>query len=356
MNTYDAVFFISFGGPEKSEDIMPFLETVTRGRNIPRARLEDVAHHYEAMGGRSPINEITRRQGEALEQLLHQQGVTLPLFIGQRNWHPFIEDTLKAMIQKGVKHAVGFITAAHRCEASLERYIKAVEAARAAIGPTAPIIDYVDPWFDHPLFIDAIAARVKEVIKDIPADRLAAMPWLFTAHSIPCSMAKESTYVQELQRTAEAVCRKVGRREFSLAYSSRSGNPSDPWLEPDVCDVIQAEAKRGAKEILFIPIGFVADHVEVLFDLDVEAQEAAQEAGVTLRRTQTVGEHPLFVKAMAEIIRQRMTKPEQAVQRDSHSTVHQDGTPEIKVGTDSPVCYCQPNSSTPPCRRVAVAR
>lgn len=337
MNTYDAVLFISFGGPEKGEDVMPFLEIVTQGRGIPRERLLDVADHYAHMGGKSPINEITRAQAQALEQGLATSDQRLPVYVGQRNWHPFIEDTLRKMKADGVKRAIGFATAAHRSEASLERYVNAVEEARRRIGASAPIIDYVDPWFDHPLFIEAIAARVQEVIADAP---MRDVPWYFIAHSIPCSMAQESTYVLDLKRTAALVCATLGRAEFKMAYSSRSGSPQTLWLIPDVCAVIREEAARGHKDILFITIGFIADHIEVLFDQDVEAQEAAREAGIRLHRTSTVGTHPLFIQMMADVVRQRMRAPESPQQRSS-------------VNPDACACYCYPGSENPPCKTVS---
>jgi ferrochelatase len=307
----DAVFLISFGGPEKRQDIMPFLEIVTRGRGIPKARLEDVAHHYEAIGGKSPINEITRRQAQALEEALQKAGTPLKVYIGQRNWHPFIEDTLRKMASDGMKHVVGVMTAAHACQASTERYIQAVEDARKKIGAQAPTITYVRSWFDHPLFIDAICERVTEALHASPGLRPPspygrgaggeAIAWLFTAHSIPLPMAQASAYVQELETTARLVSQKLGRSTWRLAYSSRSGRPEDPWLEPDVCNAIREEAAHGANEILLVPIGFVADHVEVLYDLDVEAAQAAKGTGVTLYRAKTVGDHPLFIRMMADI-------------------------------------------------------
>lgn len=288
----EAVFFISFGGPEKREDIRPFLEIVTRGRRIPPARIDEVVHHYEVIGGKSPINEITNRQAEAL----HKQLGDTPVYVGNRNWHPFIEDTLRQMAADGIKHAVGFPTAAHRTEASWERYLNAVESARQKIGPSAPEITYIEPWFDHPLFIEAIASRIQEV----QAPGSAA--WIFTAHSIPVPMAQASQYVRELEATAALVCVRFGVKNWRLAYTSRSGAPTDPWLEPDVCDDIRELAKEGVKDVLTIPIGFVADHVEVLFDLDVEAKEAADKAGVKFRRAQTVGDHPLFIQMIKDVI------------------------------------------------------
>jgi ferrochelatase len=351
MNTYDAVLFIGFGGPEKSEDIMPFLEIVTKGRGIPRERLLDVAHHYESMGGASPINEITRRQAHGLEAELKARGLGLKVYIGQRNWHPFLEDTLRQMASDGVKRAIGFPAAAHRCEASLERYINAVEEARQKVTAGAPQIDFVGPWFDHPRFIDAIAERVKESFgANGPGN---GKTWFFTAHSIPCTMAKESTYVQELRRTAQLVADRFGKKDWALAYSSRSGNPREPWLEPDVCDAIREKAKSGVKEIALIPIGFIADHVEILFDLDVEAKAAAKEAGVQLMRSASVGDHALFVKMMADVIQNRMKSSEIPEQRASGSTVYQDGHRESKAGKNSSTCYCQPDTKDPACCRWA---
>jgi len=296
VNPYDAVLFIGFGGPEKSEDIMPFLEIVTKGRGIPRERLLDVAHHYETIGGASPINEITRQQAQALQKELKARGADLKVYIGQRNWHPFLEETLRQMASDGIKHAIGFPAAPHRCEASWERYLVATKDARKKIGSSAPVIEYVGPWFDHPLFIDAISERIREVS---PSDKAA---WFFTAHSIPVPMANESRYVQELERTAALVAERFGKKEWKLAYSSRSGRPADPWLEPDVSDAIREEAGRGTKEIFFIPIGFIADHVEILYDLDIEAQETTKKAGVRLLRAKTVGDHPLFAQMMADMI------------------------------------------------------
>ncbi len=296
MNTYDAVLYIGFGGPEKREDVMPFLELVTRGRGIPKERLKEVEHHYELMGGASPINAITNRQAEGIRQRLARTDTPWPIYVGNRNWHPFLEDALRKMAKDGIKRAVGFPTAAYRCEASWERYIKAVEEARKRVGTSAPDMTYIDPWFDHPLFIEAIATRIKEVLSPSAA-------WIFTAHSIPVPMAHDSHYVQELNRTAELVAQKLGQKTWTLAYTSRSGAPADPWLEPDVCDEIRAQAKRGVRDVLMIPIGFVADHVEVLFDLDVEAKEAARKAGVAFHRAQTVGDHPLFIQMLADVIR-----------------------------------------------------
>jgi len=333
MTGYDAVLFISFGGPDKKEDVMSFLEIVTKGRGIPHERLLDVAEHYYHLGGRSPINDITRRQANALENELRAHGVPLPVYVGQRNWHPFLEETLRKMKADGIRRAVGFITAAHRSEASLERYVVATEEARQKVGPDAPVIDYVDSWFDHPLFIDAVAARVQE--KPVPP----GTPWYFIAHSIPCAMARASTYVDDLEKTAERVCTQLGQQQWKLAYSSRSGSPHTPWLIPDVNDVIREEAAKGHRDILFITIGFIADHVEVLFDQDVEAQATAQQAGIRLHRTATVGEHPLFVRLMADVVRKRL------------SGLGPAGRPSSLAPASR--CFCYPGQENPPCQKAA---
>jgi ferrochelatase len=302
----DAVFFISFGGPTKKDEIRPFLENVTRGRRIPPERIDEVVRHYELIGGASPINAITDRQAKGLQKVLAESGSPLPVYVGNRNWKPLIADTLKKMAQDGVRRAAGFIAAAHRCEASWERYINAAEEARKPLGSDAPKIDYVEPWFDHPLFIEAVAARVEETLRLVAGNpnRKALMPWIFTAHSIPRTMAETSNYEAEFARTCGLVAEKLGKKEWTLAYQSRSGRPEDPWLEPDVCEVIRRLAKSKeaqVKDILIIPAGFLADHVEVLYDLDVEAKGTCKRLGVKYHRAPTVGDHPLFLRMTADV-------------------------------------------------------
>ncbi len=344
-----AILFVSFGGPDKPEDVMPFLEIVTRGRGIPRERLAGVAEHYRRIGGRSPINEITRRQAEALRGVLAEKGDRRPIYLGQRNWRPFLQEALSKMRDDGVRRATGFITAPYRCEASLERYVSAVEAARAELGAGAPEIAFVGPWFDHPSFIDAIAARIKE--NTFPA----GVEWVFTAHSIPCAMAKESAYVSELRETAALVAAKLGLESWSLAFTSRSGDPRSAWLEPDVSRAVAAGAARGVRDMVLIPIGFVADHVEVLYDLDVEAKAAAGAAGVRLHRCATVGDHPSFIDMIADVVRPDAPSGG-GLSVSSASTRFRDGRTEAKAGEKSPVCYCFPGEAEPPCRRPAPSR
>ncbi len=349
MPDFDAVFFIGFGGPEKREDIRPFLEIVTRGKPIPPSRIEEVVHHYEVLGGYSPINAITNSQAEGLRQELAKGGPSWPVYVGNRNWHPFIEAVLRKMMSDGVKRAIGFYTAAHRSEASLERYWNAVEGARQRIGADAPVIEFVGPWFDHPLFIEAITQRALDALNTIPERERAQTPFIFTAHSIPCCLAKESTYVIELNKTAELVTKKLGRTEWKIAYSSRSGNPRDPWLEPDICDEIRARALKGEKRVLVVPIGFIGDHVEILFDLDVEAKAAAEEVGITMTRAKSVGNLPLFCRMIADVVRQRAKQDSIPEMTSSRTTRDQSGHIQSAPGRTSPVCYCQPHSDNPPC-------
>ncbi len=338
------VLFLSFGGPEGPDQVMPFLESVTRGRGIPRERLLSVADHYLHMGGKSPIGEITRRQAAALRAALAAAGDPREVYIGQRHSAPFIEDALRRMKEDGISEAVGFCTAAYRSEASLERYVEAVSAARAAVGPGAPEVRFVGPWFDHPLFISAIAERAREA--NFPPEA----PWIFTAHSIPCAMAKDSTYVEELRTACTEVAAAAGRADWSLAFTSRSGSPRDAWLEPDISKKISAAAEAGVKDLALIPIGFVADHVEVLYDLDIEAKAAADKVGVRLHRAKTVGDHPMFIRMIADVVRRDgPADPRLAV--SSAATLFRDGATAAAVGRASPACFCFPGTEDPPCRR-----
>ena len=344
-----AVLFASFGGPESPEEIMPFLERVTRGRGIPRERLLGVAAHYEHIGGRSPIVEITRRQAAVLQDALAAAGDGRKVYVGQRHSPPYFDDAFAAMRADGVERALVFVTSAFRSEASLERYVEAVEASRARLGPGAPAVDWVAPWSDHPRFVAAIAARAREAAPPAGAE------WVFTAHSIPCGMAKASTYFEDLRRTAGLVADACGVASWRLAFTSRSGGPRDAWLEPDVSVVIREAAARGARELFAVPFGFVADHVEVLYDLDVEAKAAADAAGVRLTRAKTVGDHPEFVAMMAEVVRAG-APADAALGVRSDRTVTREGETVAAAGRGAAVCYCFPGQADPPCRRAPSGR
>ena len=300
---YDAVLLIAFGGPTRPEEIKPFLENVTRGRRIPAARLEAVAHHYEQMpAGRSPLNELTQAQAKALQAALSSGGLALPVFVGMRNWYPYLHETLADMAARGHRRVLGIILSALRCEASWDRYKDDVAAAIART-PAAPSVDFGEPWFAHRGYLDAVAARAKAALDEVPAPVRARTPVVFTAHSIPVAMADEAPYVSELNAIAHAVASRLGHRRFSVAYQSRSGAPTDRWLEPDINDVIGTLAEERESHVVVVPAGFVCDHVEVLYDLDVDARATAAAAGIALHRAAAANDHPAFIATLADVVR-----------------------------------------------------
>lgn len=298
---FDAILMIAFGGPERTEDIRPFLANVTRGRPIPKERIEEVAHHYELIGGKSPLNELTFRQALGLKSALKERGSMLPIYVGMRNWHPFLAETVKEMSKANVGRVIGVIMAAYESEASWQRYQQNVSDAIGETGAHLSI-KYTPPLFDHPLFIESIADRVEECLIQIPpADRNDAV-LVFTAHSIPIPMADESPYVEQLTKSSRLVAERLRHENWMLAFQSRSGRPTDPWLEPDVCDLIRDLSTRGVKYVVVFPIGFLCDHVEVLYDLDIEAAEVARKVGIRLVRAKAVNDDPKFIAALADVV------------------------------------------------------
>ena len=303
MSAVDSVLLVAFGGPTARHEIRPFLEIVTRGRGIPAGRLEEVAHHYEQMpGGRSPLAELTFAQARGLEQALAQAGPALPVFVGMRNWHPFLHETLGEMAGKGARRALGIILSPLRTEASWERYMQDVAEARARVA-RAPEVGFAPAWFEYPRFVAAVADRTRAALGEIPEDARASTPLVFTAHSVPVAMAEASPYVSDLTAAARAVARRLGHARWSVAYQSRSGSPRESWLEPDVTSVLRRLAADGERRAVVVPIGFVCDHVEVLYDLDVEARRVAAAAGLTLHRAAAVNDHPEFIAMLAELVR-----------------------------------------------------
>jgi ferrochelatase len=298
----DAVLLLAFGGPTRPEDVRPFLANVVRGRPVPAERLEEVAHHYERIGGRSPLNDLTFRQAAGLEAALRALGRPLPVHVGMRNWPPYIAATVGRMADDGIGRAVGIILSPHATEASRERYMAEVDAARAGLGSRAPAVRWVRTWHTHPLFVTAVADAVTAALVTLPAGRRAAAVLVFTAHSVPAAMAARSPYVAEIAATARAVAERLGRSRWQVAYQSRSGPPGEPWLEPDVNDALRALAAAGARDAVIVPAGFVSDHVEVLYDLDVEARATATGLGLGFRRAATVNDHPLFVRMLAQLV------------------------------------------------------
>jgi protoporphyrin/coproporphyrin ferrochelatase len=293
---------IGFGGPTRADEIRPFLDNVLRGRPVSAQRYEQVVHHYEHLGGRSPYNELTMRQADALRAVLAREDPPIPVFVGMRNWEPYLADAIRELAACGVRRALGFIMAAYRSEASWERYQQNVCDAQQPAGAKVIEFDYPRPWHNHPLYIRAVAARVAEAIARLGADDLPRAQLIFTAHSIPVAMAAASPYVEQLTESSQLVAQALGLTSWTLAFQSRSGSPREPWLEPDIGDAIR---KLGGRPAIVAPIGFLCDHVEVLYDLDVEAMQIAREAGVRMVRAPTVGDHPQFIEMMAAVIREQ---------------------------------------------------
>ena len=302
---FDSVLVVAFGGPNGPADIRPFLARVLKGRRVTPERIEEVAHHYELFGGVSPITALTGRQAEGLADRLAAAGHPLPVYIGMRNWHPSLPDTLTEMHLAGRRRAVGFIAAPHHSYSSCQQYRENVEDARTQlIEATGADIDvtYVDSWFDHPRFIDVNARHVQTALGRLPQELRAAARLVFTAHSIPQSMAEKSCYQDQLRTSARLVAEQIGTPDWTLVFQSRSGRPEDPWLEPDVCSYLRAEHARGLKAAVVCPIGFVCDHIEVLYDLDREAADVCREIGLPMARAEAVNDDPLFLDMMADMV------------------------------------------------------
>lgn len=300
---FDAVLLISFGGPRALEEIRPFLSNVLRGRKIPQARLEGVVRHYEMFDGASPITAITMRQAEGLRRRLTSTG--LPVYVGMRNWHPFLDDTFRQMSLDGVRRVLALTLAAHHSYSSCGQYKQNVAEALHTIhddGVDHLDVTYVGGWHAHPLFIDANARHIEAALERLPSGRRGKARIVFTAHSIPVSMAVESRYEAELKETATLVAERLNTQDWALVYQSRSGRPQDPWLEPDVCDYLRAERAKGLDAVVVSPIGFVADHIEVLYDLDTEAAQVSGELGIAMTRASAVNDHPSFLDMMADVI------------------------------------------------------
>lgn len=302
---YDALLVVSFGGPEGMDDVMPFLENVVRGRNVPRERLIGVAHHYEMFGGVSPINQQNRNLIAALKEELRTNGPELPIYWGNRNWHPMLPDTLREMARDGVKNALAFVTSAYSSYSSCRQYRQNIADAQAEVGPggNAPNVEKLRAFYNHPLFIEANLDRIRSAFSQL---RGVVNHLAFTAHSIPESMAANCDYVDQLNETARLIAETLGVENWKVVYQSRSGSPSQPWLGPDICDHLKQLKSDGITNVVIAPIGFVSDHMEVVYDLDVEAQSVAQELGLNVVRSATAGTHPLFVKMIRELILERV--------------------------------------------------
>ena len=309
--TYDALLLVSFGGPEGPDDVMPFLENVLRGRNVPRERMLEVAEHYQHFGGVSPINGQNRALIDALRKEFDAQGPTLSIYWGNRNWHPMLTDTIQQMADDGIQRALAFVTSAFSSYSGCRQYREDIARAQAQVGVRAPQIDKLRMFFNHPGFIEAVADRLESAIEDYDAERRARAAYVFTAHSLPRAMAAGCRYVEQLRESCRLVAERAGIKDWNLVYQSRSGPPSQPWLDPDVCDYLKQLAIDEVQDVVIVPIGFVSDHMEVLFDLDTEAQQVCQRLGCQMIRVATPGTHPAFVGMIRDLIVERMMKTPQ---------------------------------------------
>lgn len=308
---YDAVLLVSFGGPEGPDDVMPFLENVLRGRNVPRERMLEVSEHYQHFGGVSPINGQNRDLIAALQSALDERGPKLPIYFGNRNWHPMMADTMQKMVDDGIQSALAVVTSAFSCYSGCRQYREDIAKAQEVVGESAPTLDKMRVYFNHPGFVQAMVERVTEALEKIPAERRDAARLVFTAHSIPIGMAAGAKYEVQLRESSRLVTEALGRSDWTLVFQSRSGPPTQPWLEPDVCDYIEdVHAKKEVEDIVIVPIGFISDHMEVLFDLDTEAKELCEKLGIGMQRAGTVGTHPAFVECLRAMIEERLTESE----------------------------------------------
>lgn len=306
MESYDAILFVSFGGPEGMEDVMPFLRNVLLGKNVPPQRMKEVAHHYELFGGVSPINGQNRKLIAELERELKRHSINLPIYWGNRNWHPLLADTIQKMKDDGVKRALAFVTSAFSSYSGCRQYIEDIERARLAVGEGAPQIDKLRVFYNHPRFINVNAEHLTESLDHLPAGVRDSAYVVFTAHSIPLYMAESCDYEEQLNEACSLVAEAAGVKNWRLAYQSRSGAPNQPWLEPDIHHLLRQLAKQKVEDVVVLPIGFISDHMEVVYDLDTAAFATSQEVGLNMVRAATVGTHPEFVSMIRELIEERL--------------------------------------------------
>lgn len=305
--SYDAVLLVSFGGPNGPADVIPFLENVLRGKNVPHERMLEVAEHYYHFGGVSPINQQNLGLKAALESHLQSAGPNLPIYWGNRNWHPLLADTLREMKANGVQRCLALMTSAFSCYSGCRQYREDLAKALEQVGGGL-VVHKLRVFFNHPGFIQPVARRTAELYQSWAPEQRANGRVLFCAHSIPNAMAANSAYEAQLREASRLVAEGAGvpPTDWELVYQSRSGPPSQPWLEPDICERIrQLHTSDHLQQVLIVPIGFVSDHLEVLYDLDTEAKNLCAELGVGFQRVATVGSDPEFVAALGDLIRER---------------------------------------------------
>ena len=309
MFDYDAILIVSFGGPEAPDEVVPFLENVTRGRGIPKERLEQVGAHYHLFGGKSPINDQCRDLIAALEAALPDHRIDLPVYWGNRNWTPMLTDTIQQMADDGITNAIAFVTSATSSYSGCHQYREDIERARAEVGDAAPVVHKILQDYDHPGFIDPMVDNVMAALDSL-GDHGNDARLVFTAHSIPISMSSTSDYEVQLRESSRLIAERSGRTEaqrtdFDLVWQSRSGPPQVPWLEPDINDHLEHLSNEGTPAVVVIPVGFISDHMEVMYDLDTEALATAERLALPYARAGTVGTDPRFVTAIIELIEER---------------------------------------------------
>ena len=303
---YDALLVVSFGGPEGHDDVIPFLENVLRGRNVPRERMLAVAKHYYHFDGKSPINQQTRELIAAIKDELAKHGPKLPIYWGNRNWHPMLADTLRQMRNDGVKRALTFVTSAYSSYSGCRQYREDIARAQAEVGDGAPQIDKLRVFFNHPGFLEATEDRLQEAFAQLPSIPRQNVEIVYVAHSVPMSMASTSDYVKQLEEVRRLASQAIGISSDVLVYQSRSGAPGQPWLEPDILDYLrEVKDKNLASAVVIAPISFISDHMEVLYDLDIEARHLCDELSLPMARSKTVGTHPKFIAMIRELILER---------------------------------------------------
>ncbi len=304
---YDAFLLVSFGGPEGLEDVLPFLRNVLKGRNVPEERMLAVAHQYELFGGRSPINEQNRRLISALSNVIEFDGPRLPIYWGNRNWHPLLADTVKQMADDGIKRAIAFVTAGYSSYSSCRQYLENIEDARYAAGANAPQIDKIRPFYNHPDFIATNADNLIAAFESLSEQWGRETEIIFTAHSICQSMADKCRYVEQLQESACLTVREAKlTNKWRMAYQSRSGTPNQSWLEPDINLCIKEIGQNKGKNVVLAPIGFVSDHMEILYDLDTQAKQLCEELDIGYARAKTAGTHPRFISMINNLVMEKI--------------------------------------------------
>ena len=337
---YDSLLVVSFGGPEKPEDVMPFLENVTRGRNVPKERLAEVAEHYAHFGGKSPLNDQCRELISARELELRGNDLELPIYWGNRNWTPYLVDAVRQMRDDGCKRALAIVTSAYGSYSGCRQYLDNIKAAQKEVGEGAPVIDKIRAFYNHPGFIEANVDCLLAALETLPKDRREAARVAFSAHSIPTGMAETCDYVEQLEETARLVAEGARHERWQLVYQSRSGSPHMPWLGPDVIEHLDALRQLNMKDVILAPIGFLSDHVEIIWDLDEEAKAHARELGVHFVRAATVGTHPRFVKMLRELVEERIGGSNQRLALGKRGPAPDTCPPDC--------CKYQPRVSRPP--------